>query len=264
MPEFSQSPRISVVLTTRNGAMTVERAVASVRAQSFADWELIVLDDASTDATPGLVAAVQRIDPRVRLVRTGEPLGRQRALNAACGVATGEFIAIIDDDDEWTEVGKLSAQVDFLNGHLDVGVVGTWATVVMPGGGGVCTLRPATDDRSIRTRELVTNQFIHSSVLFRRSLYVELGGYGEDDLRRYCEDYDFWLRLGKRAKFANIPAVMVAWQKSPNGHTATKQRDQMASHLKLIGLYGGGYPLLTRVTAYCATTIRYVLGGHTA
>lgn len=249
-----QNPRVSVILTSRNGSGTIRRAIESVQRQMFTDWELVLFDDGSAEALAPVVSNDLRIHP----MRSASSLGRQGALNAACAMAKGEYLAIIDDDDEWTDTTKLSQQVAFLDSHPDVGVVGTWANVVAENGDQIATLCPAIDDVGIRQRILGVNQFINSSTLFRRKIFEEVGGYERAVKLPANEDFDLWLRIGQRSKFANLPAVMVAWQKSSRSYSAGKQRTQSAAQLRLIAKYGAAYPLVSRIKAYWLTGLRYI------
>ena len=122
---LSSSPLVSVVLPVRNAAGTIARAVASVRAQTFSDWELIVVDDGSTDGTREILRDLARDEPRMKLVEQAAT-GVAAAANAGATAARGEFIARMDADDE-SHPERLAAQVAFLRAteNRAIGVVGS-------------------------------------------------------------------------------------------------------------------------------------------
>ena len=116
----SMAPAISVVLPVHNAAATVARAVASVQAQTFADWELLAVDDGSTDATRQTLLELAESDPRIRVLDIARA-GIVAALNAGLAASTAPFIARMDADDE-AYAGRLAAQHDYLLTHPDIGV----------------------------------------------------------------------------------------------------------------------------------------------
>ena len=120
----SAAPRVSVLLPVRNAAATIGRAIASIRTQTWREWELIAVDDGSTDDTPGLLAALAREEPRLRVL-TLPARGIVAALEAGLAVARGEFIARLDADDEALPE-RLAEQAAFLTApeNRAIGLVG--------------------------------------------------------------------------------------------------------------------------------------------
>ena len=111
--------RVSILMTTWNRPQFLGQAIEGIRAQTFADWELIVADDGSTDNTKEVVAEWIRKDPRIKYVNPGH-LGRiAKISNIGLGQAKGEYIAILDDDDWWADPKKLEKQVGFLDKNRD-------------------------------------------------------------------------------------------------------------------------------------------------
>ena len=120
----SEPPRVSVVIPTHNRAEWLPRAVASVLAQTWTDFELLIVDDHSTDETPALIARFA--DRRIRSFRHERNMGQSKALNTGIEHARGEYVAFLDDDDEWLP-GKLAAQVALLDAAPpEVGLVYCW------------------------------------------------------------------------------------------------------------------------------------------
>ena len=196
----SARPAVTVIMTVLNGERTIRESVTSVLSQTLREFELVVVDDGSTDGTAGILAELAA-DPRVKLLQRGH-LGRQPALNVAWREGAGEFVANLDADDR-SAPERLERQVSFLREHPEVGVVGTRCTMLDEGSS-------ETSDPALRAqvvvepRELVcSNPIVHSSVMMRRSVLEEVGGY--DERFRMCEDYDLWVRIAARHALAVLP-----------------------------------------------------------
>lgn len=179
---------VSIITTVRNGHLTLDRCISSVVNQSHPDWEMIIVDDGSTDNSREIVSAWASRDSRIRLVPS-PPVGRARALNMAVEHAGAEWIAILDCDDEF-HPRKLEFQLRAVHAHPECAVLGTgWKYVT---GYAPVTLDEFSSDpeaRPIRRRDLcLGNPIAHSSVLMRKSALIELGGY---DLERKSQlDYE--------------------------------------------------------------------------
>lgn len=226
--EARRSPLVSVVLPTFNAGKTVARAIASVRAQTFTDWELIAVDDGSTDDTAEVLRACAAAEPRVRVIERRHE-GLVPALNAGLAAARGAFIARMDADDE-SLPERLIEQVAFLcaPAHAAVGLV---SCLVEFGGEGRANegyARHVDWINSLVTPEQVAlNRFIesplaHPSVMFRRELVERLGGYRDGT---FPEDYELWLRwMDVGVRMAKVPRVLLRWADSPGRLSRTDQR----------------------------------------
>jgi glycosyltransferase involved in cell wall biosynthesis len=210
-------PRVSVVMPVRNASASVAAAVRSIQAQTFQDWELLVVDDGSTDDSTERVQALTQDDARVRLLR--QPArGIVAALEAGLAVARGECIARMDADDVCLPE-RLSEQVAYLEGHAETGVVGS---LVEFGGSPAHSQGYALHVQwlnSVETSdEIALNRFIesplaHPSVLFRRELLAVHGGSREGP---FPEDYELWLRwMDAGVRVAKVPRVLVVWHDAP-------------------------------------------------
>ncbi|MCF7834033.1 MAG: glycosyltransferase [Candidatus Pacebacteria bacterium] len=200
--------KVSIILPTYNGAERIQKSIESVTEQSFKDWELLVIDDGSTDNTKEVVEDLKSKDSRIIYIKNEQNLGIQKTLNKGLGLAKGEYIARIDDDDLWIDKDKLQKQVEFLDSNPDYVLVGTGVVAVDESGNSVEYIPPTTN-KEIKKRIIGMNCFLHSSVFFRKETVVRLGGYSEDITARHVEDYDLWLRLGLEGKLANIPFCSV-------------------------------------------------------
>jgi len=258
-------PKVSVVMPVYNGAKYLREAVDSVLAQTFSQFELIIVDDGSTDGTMEVLGAYS--DPRIRLIRNDRNLGQAAARNQAFAAARGEFIAIHDADD--TSVpDRLAVQVLYFDAHPDVVLLG--ATVlyvqtndslasVFPGCahfdfdrvvGAEALLAahlPVHDtawlwisteaprkalvvsplsDLSAKWTLLSHMSFSHSSVVFRRTLYERFGGYCERPEYRYCEDYELLSRYARHGRIANLRAMLVTLRAHESSTSHRNEKQQ--------------------------------------
>jgi teichuronic acid biosynthesis glycosyltransferase TuaG len=194
---------VSVICTARNAAPTIAATIDSILAQDMPNWEMIIVDDGSTDATVAVVSRYARADRRIKLVTTGG-IGRGRALNLAMAEAGTDLIANIDADDE-SHPERLRRQLEAVQRHPQFAVVSTEIIKVYGTGNPVWPALEADDPEPVKeiTKALaLSNPVCHSAVMMRRPAIVGLGGYEEG--RRFVFDYDLWvrcaaagLRLGK-------------------------------------------------------------------
>jgi glycosyltransferase involved in cell wall biosynthesis len=208
--QFEQRPpQVSVICTAKNAAATIGRTLESVLAQDLRDWEMIVVDDGSTDATLDIVHEYARADPRIRPVITGG-LGRIPALNRALAEARADLVANIDADDE-AHPHLLGSQLDAMRRHPEFAVIATgwfriygaqrpiWAKI-----DDTTRFEPAEMTKALA----IHNGICHSAVIMRRAAILALGGY--DDRLACGEDYDLWVRCavaGLRLGRIRLPLV---------------------------------------------------------
>lgn len=200
----SNRPAVSVVLPVYNCPEYVGEAVESMLRQSFEDFELIVIDDGSTDETPRVLE--RYTDARIRKHRQVNH-GLAATLNRAIALARGAYIARQDQDD-FSHPDRLGKQVEFLESHPNCGLVGTWAEIWQEN---VSTGRrhchPQENSR-LQYELLTNNPFVHSSVMMRKSALEDIGGYSTDPDRQPPEDYELWSRLARSYEVANLPELL--------------------------------------------------------
>ncbi|HXD89095.1 MAG TPA: glycosyltransferase [Urbifossiella sp.] len=218
------TPRVSIVMAAKNYARFLPMAVESVRAQTFADWELIVVDDGSTDDTPRVV---QRFldDSRIRYVRS-DLLGQSRAKNLGIGLSRGEFVAFLDADDAWLPT-KLEKQVALFHNNPEVGVVYA-RRLLMDEDGRVA--KPLAGSRPPSSM-FVQNFVCFSSAVVRREVFSRVGGFNPEwDL---SIDYDLWLRVGNHYTFAGIDEELVLYR-TGHGNLSKKLADRVATAMAIM------------------------------
>lgn len=239
---MTENKKVSVILPTFNGAKFIDRAISSVLNQTFRNLEILVVDDGSSDNTFEVVLNFSKQDARVIYLKNEKNLGIQRSLNLALKSSKNEYIARIDDDDEWIDKEKLEKQINFLNENQDYFLVGTGTIVVDENRKELFRfLNPKTNDE-IRRSLLKRNCFTHSSVLFRKESVLKLGGYSETEETLHVEDYDLWLRLGKFGKQANLSDYSVTFMNREKAISSQNRLKQFKKNIQLIKKYRSDYP----------------------
>jgi glycosyltransferase involved in cell wall biosynthesis len=200
------APLVSIVVPTRNRAAMLQRAIASVAAQTFADYELIVVDDASIDDTLQQLAA--QPDPRLRVIASPSPGGAPRARNRGVAAARGRFVAFLDDDDEWLPQ-KLERQLEvFARGPARLGLVHGGSTVVSSTTGRVVHTVVPMPGLPVQPADFLGEiSFTTSVVLVRRQCLEEVGVF--DEALAGSQDRDLWIRLAGACDFDAVPEVLV-------------------------------------------------------
>lgn len=196
-------PVISVIMSVYNGSQFVSDAIYSILNQTFGAFEFIIIDDGSTDDTADLVKQIP--DPRIQLIEQ-ENQGLTLSLNQAIRLSRGQYIARMDADD-FAQPDRFARQVDFLNDHPDVVLLGTAFEQIYTDTGRLVIIKPATDDLEIRKQLLDGNSFCHASVMMRATTLREVNGY--DESFRYLQDYELWSRLALHGRLANLPDVLM-------------------------------------------------------
>lgn len=195
------NPGISVILPVRNGARFLDEAVASIVCQTDPDFELLLIDDNSTDETPQIIAEWKKRDKRIRCPAAPAP-GIVHALNAGLAAARGALVARMDADDI-AMPDRFARQRHFLDQHPEVTALGTCAEEIDADG----VMRgPVTMPEGIDATHAALahgSPLLHPTVMMRRDIVHAIGGYR--DCCRWAEDYDLWLRLARVARIGNLP-----------------------------------------------------------
>jgi len=231
--------QISIILPAYNGANSIKRAINSVLAQSYANWELLVINDGSSDNTEEIVLAFLGHDKRIKYAKNAHNLGVQKTRNIAMDMVAGEYIAEIDQDDEWLDVDKLKKQVEFLENNQDYVLAGTGVIVVDEEGVEIARYLMPETDAEIRAKILRANCFIHSSVMYRTKKVKDIGGY---TVEKMSEDHDLWLRLGRVGKFMNFQEYSVQYCFSPKGYNSQDKFLRLKQNLLFIKEHKDFYP----------------------
>ncbi len=243
-------PRVTILIPTYNRAELLPFAVKSALCQTFEDFELLILDDASTDSTHEAVSPFLK-DPRVRLITHPENVGITENRNYGLSIAKGEFIAMLDSDDVWLDECKLKRQVELLDVHAECGIVGTFAKKINKDGAVIGEIIYKAADSSIRRNMMGRNQFTQSSVLLRKSVLDSVGWYDENI--PIWEDYELWLRIGTMFKLRNIPEFLTGYRIHGTNASHESKEKSIKAYEMIYRLYRKQYPwsivLLSKIFA---------------
>ncbi len=247
------TPRVTVLLAVHNGGDFLREAVESVLAQTFSDFELLIVDDASTDgAVDGLLG-----DPRIRVLRNERNIGQIPSLNRGLHDARGKYIARLDHDDICLP-RRLERQADVLDRFPDVALVGSWVDVVITDGRTWTRLRPQLDTFAQFAAQVVTGHIllIHPSLMFRRDAVAEVGGFDED--LSAAEDQELYRRLVLARREARVvPEMLVRYrrheQQMTYAKTAIVEESDARSHSRFLASLDPGSP---------AETLRLMVRAH--
>ena len=197
-------PLVSVIMSVYNGEEYLAAAIESILAQTFADFEFIVVDDGSQDRSPQIVREYMNRDGRIRLIQLERNLGPAAARNRGLAAASGDFVTGMDSDDVCLPE-RLQKQVDFLRSAPDIGAVGTHARVVNADLQLLYHKTPPRHHAHLMLGQFIEDYtFVGTSVMFRRPLLQAIGGYDESMGYHTGSDMDMILRLMGRTRFANI------------------------------------------------------------
>lgn len=211
MAEQDGAPTVSVVLSVRNGGADLPKAIGSILAQSFSNFELIAINNGSKDGTRAYLDSIS--DPRVRVFHQKDA-GLAAALNRGISLARGRYVARQDHDD-LADPSRIAKQVKFLDRHPDHALVGTRAEIWV---GDKPTGRfhdHPTEDAELRFALLFNNYFVHSSVMIRKAALDEVGPYSTDRARQPPEDYELWSRIARRFRVANLSERLTIYREVP-------------------------------------------------
>ena len=190
-------------MTCYNAASTVEESVRSILAQTFANFELVLVDNCSTDDSMSIVRKIG--DSRIRIVALDKNHGRTPALNIALNNARGEYIAILDADDI-SDPERLQMQSDYLDNNSKVVAVGSWYRNIDASGNLINEVKTPTSHSEIIRWLAFENPIVNSSAMFRSESARSIGGYNPKYL--YSQDFALWLALSKIGEFATLPSFL--------------------------------------------------------
>lgn len=231
------SPKVSVLMSVLNGQEFLRPAVDSVLAQTFADFEFIIIDNASRDDTPAILDSYN--DPRIIRLRNDEVLSLTQSLNKGLQAARGRYIARLDADDV-AMPARLTRQVEFLDCNPDVTLVGTGVRVIDEQGRVTGHIDPPEASDDIYNALAYSNPFVHSAAMFRRDAVVALGGYPEAYV--YAQDLALWLKLAQRGRLGMIPASLVDLRE--HSRQATQAPDlAITRNREMIAIFGAAQQL---------------------
>ncbi len=221
----TKPPRISILMATYNGAAFVRQSISSLLAQTCRDFELIVVDDCSTDATPAILASID--DPRLKVFRNERNAGVVASRNRCLALASGEYIAMQDHDD-LSRPTRLARQCAFLDRNPGVVLVATAAHFLADG-----TIKPPrhplrSSPALIAWLLLVANPLVCSSIMFRADAARRLDGFMRADYT-YADDFDLYHRLMAEGRIARLDEPLVIYRQHEAMTSRTHEDVMMAN-----------------------------------
>ncbi|MFN8512989.1 MAG: glycosyltransferase [Chloroflexia bacterium] len=221
MTDAAAPPAVSIVLPVHNGQRYLREALDGCLAQTFTDWELIVVDDASTDGTPAIIAEYAARDPRIRRLRNETNLRLPASLNAGFAQARGRYFTWTSDDNIHRPEA-LERLVAALETDPSLDLVYAHTTTIDEGGNSVGQEPIAPPD------QLALRNCVGACFLYRRTVHDALGGY---DVQRFLvEDYDFWLRASAQFRLALLDDDLYLYRRHSGSLTATRLAAITAAH----------------------------------
>jgi glycosyltransferase involved in cell wall biosynthesis len=203
---------VSVVMPVYNGEKYLKEAVESILCQTFHDFEFLIMNDGSTDATSSILSHYQETDNRIQ-VYNQENQGLITTLNTGCALAKRKYIARMDADDI-AFPDRLERQIDFLERNPHVGLLGGTVVRIDSSGRFLDTVRSPEHDHELQKGLLKDNYFFHPSVMFQKQAFHEARGYRK--AFRHCEDYDLWLRIAERYALGSLQEPVLYYRLHPN------------------------------------------------
>lgn len=212
---MSKTPYVTVFIPVYNREKYIHQAISSVLQQEYSDFELLLVDDGSSDKSIEIIQSFN--DKRIRLLENAENLGIPKTRNRGIQEAKGHYVAMLDSDDIMLPK-RLSYQIKFLEKNLDYAGVGSWSRHIDQEG---------NVNRKIRTRP-IGDKRIKSSLLFHSAIHNRtftarssiLKNLGYDNKFRRCQDYELLSRIPVEQKLYNLPRVLVHGRKHPDQITS--------------------------------------------
>jgi GT2 family glycosyltransferase len=222
-------PLVSVILSAHNASSFIGAALESICRQTFKNIEIIVIDDASTDATKDVIKAYASLDKRLQLIENSQNMGLAHSLNKGCATAKGEFICRLDADDI-AHGHRLERQVIRFQQKPDLLLLGANALYVTEDLKPLYPSRLPIQDWDIRCTSLIMNPFLHSSVMMRSEVFGSLGLTYNESLN-FAQDWDLWVRILEKGTVENCQERLVMIRTHSKSLSKKFQAEQMACGL---------------------------------
>ncbi len=223
---------ISVVMSCYNNEDTIQDAVNSILEQRFPSFELLVVNDGSSDGTKEKLDSIN--DLRLIIIDNPENIGLTRSLNIAISLSNGRYIARQDADDV-SMSGRLQKQFNHMEEHPDVAVLGTGRATLDERGKMLSSL--LLSEEPTFTDLLKSNCFVHGSVMMRKKILNDVGSYNEDF--RFTQDYELWLRIAEKHRVMNLQEPLYGVRRHNNRVTLTSLPKAVLYRLLAKNMYQG-------------------------
>ena len=235
--EGQLDPKVSIIISVHNGGEFFKPSIQSLLSQTVNDFELLIMDDGSTDGSGNVALSFK--DERIRLFRQ-EQTGLSKSMNRLIEYSRADLMARADADDVYMP-DRIEKQIGIFDGHPDVGVVGTFYEKIDEQGrkSGIEFL-PTSHSEMLRYLRLEP-PFAHPVTMIRKSALMKVGGYNED--MQFAQDYDLWTRLAAVAKFANIPEILFQYRTQSSSASMLSRKKQISFHRNARRTYWQSLPV---------------------
>jgi glycosyltransferase involved in cell wall biosynthesis len=213
-------PKVSVIMPIYNAQKFLDEAIQSILKQTFKDFELLLINDGSTDGSEEIIEKY-RNDNRVRIFHKKNE-GVTKTLNFGLAQSVGRYVARMDADDI-SMPERLELQVDFLDEHRNVGLLGTRFKAITEDGKFIENLDVELTNEELQEKLIKSCRFGHPTVMMRRSAIESVGSYDESSWANTVEDYDLWLRIAEKFEIANLSQYLLHYRINSNSITQTKK-----------------------------------------
>ncbi len=213
---------VSILMPVYNGKAHLEDAINSILKQTYRDFELITVDDASSDGSLSILQGYAKQDSRIKVITNNKNIGLTRSLIKAIEMAQGRYLARQDADDI-SLPQRLEKQIDFLENNKEYGAIGTSARVI--GSNGDFIRNAYVPKTWFMTRQILRfgNCFLHGSMMFRKEAYIDAGGYRSSF--SLGQDFDLWLRISKKSKMRNMHEILYCWRETGDNSFSSIKTD---------------------------------------
>jgi glycosyltransferase involved in cell wall biosynthesis len=230
--DTASKPLISVIMPVYNSGKYLQEAVESILCQTLADFELILIDDGSTDDSSAILESFRQNDKRVIVQHNLENRGLPAALNTGLALARGIYIARMDADDISLPV-RFEKQAAFLQMHPGIDIIGTALQLIDEQGKNIGILSAPLEDLAIHWKGLFSAAFMHPTIMLRRSVLIEHNIYYRVS-RQQSEDFDFFTQLLEHVHGANLAESLYIYRIHPASVISQSGRDQIDTKSMLI------------------------------
>lgn len=221
---------VSVIMAVYNNEKTLPEAINSILSQTYKCFELIIVDDCSSDDSMEVIKDYAKQDDRVVLIKNEMNLGLPISLNKAIKISKGDYIVRMDGDDICI-VDRLEKQVGYIKDNQAVDILGAGAILISQAGVEIGSVNMPETDKEIKNTMRYNNPMIHPSIVIKKSVLEELGGYDEN--LRKAQDLDLWLRAVDLGKvFYNIQEPLIRYRVDFNKSYSTIFKCSKVSFLK--------------------------------
>lgn len=237
-----ENPLVSVIIPTYNREKYIKRAIDSVLSQTYQNFEIIIIDDGSTDNTKEFLQSYFG-DKRICYIYQDNQ-GVATANNNGIKKASGKYIALLHSDDFWCDNRKIEKQINFLEKYHDYLLVGGGIIRVKENGKETFRILYPENDEQIRKTMLLSCSFASSAVVFKKEAWKKTKGFNENI--EVCEDWDLWMKIGKVGKLYNFQEYFIHYQESEKSLSNFYRRKSFRYNLELIQKYSKDYPTFVK------------------